>query len=317
MRRGLLSFVVRRLLLALLLVFVVSSVSLLLVDAAPGDHFSSFELDPATAAAERHRHGLDRPFLVRYGAWLAGAARLDLGESMKYRRPVAQLVIERAPKTALLGVVALALATAIGVPVGIFTGSRRNPIAAAARAVSLMFVSVPSLVTSFALLFVAARTGWLPVGGFSAAADLQPWLAARYLILPAIALALPIAATIERLQSQALSDALGEPSVRAAMARGCSRRRVVWRHAFRLSLTPVLAIYGAIVGTVLSGSFAVEIVTSWPGLGALMYDALVSRDLFLVAGCAGAGAIFLAIGTLVSDVALAFVDPRTSEAVPS
>ncbi len=92
--------------------------SLLLVDAAPGDHFSGFDLDPATAAAERHRLGLDRPFLVRYGAWLAGAARLDLGESMKYRRPVAQLVVERAPKTALLGVVALALATAIGVPVG-------------------------------------------------------------------------------------------------------------------------------------------------------------------------------------------------------
>jgi peptide/nickel transport system permease protein len=314
--RGLLSFVGRRLLLALLLVFVVSSAALLLVDAAPGDHFSAFDLDPATAAAERHRLGLDRPLVARYSAWLGRAARFDFGESMKYRRPVAQLVGERAPMTALLGFAALALATLIGVPAGIFTGSRRNAFTAATRALSLVVISVPSLVTSFALLFLAARTGWLPVGGFTSS-DGQVWAGARYLILPAIALALPIAATIERLQSQAVSDALAEPSLRAALARGCSRRRVVWRHAFRLSLTPVLAIYGVIVGTVLSGSFAVEIVTSWPGLGALMYDALVSRDLFLVAGCAGAGAIFLALGTLAADIALALADPRTRESVPS
>ena len=308
MRSGLLHFVVRRLVFAVLLIFIVSSGSLLLVDAAPGDHFSSFDLDAATVAAERHRHGLDRPMLVRYGTWLSRAARFDFGESMKYRRPVAQLVLERAPKTALLGAVALTLATLAGVPMGIFTGSRRTLLASAARTISIVLVSGPSLVTSFGLLFIAARTGWLPVGGFASARDL---------IVPAIALALPIAATLERLQSEALSGALAEPAVRAALARGCSPRRAIWRHAFRLSLSPVLAIYGAIVGTMLSGSFAVEIVTSWPGLGALMYDALVSRDLFLVAGCAGAGAVFLAIGTLASDVALAFVDPRISEATPS
>jgi peptide/nickel transport system permease protein len=314
--RGLLRFIVRRLLLAILLVFVVASASLLLVDAAPGDHFSGFDLDPATAAAERHRAGLDRPFLARYGSWIARAARLDFGESLKFRRPVAQLVAERAPRTAVLGAAALLLATAIGIPAGIFTGSRRSALTAAARAISLVLVSVPSLVTSFALLLLASRTGWLPVGGFSTESNPALWTTMRYLVLPAIALALPIAASLERLQSQALTDALSEPSVRAALARGCSHRRVIWRHAFRLSLTPVLAIYGAIVGTVLSGSFAVEIVTSWPGLGALMYDALVSRDLYLVAGCAGAGAIFLAIGTLLSDVALAVADPRTSEVVP-
>jgi peptide/nickel transport system permease protein len=315
-RRGLLSFVGRRLVLALLLVFIVSSAALLLVDAAPGDHFSAFDLDPAAVAAERHRHGLDRTPLARYGAWLARAARLDFGESLKYRRPVAQLVAERAPMTALLGLSALALATLIGIPAGLVTGSRRNVLTAAARTLSLVVVSVPSLVTSFALLFLAARTGWLPVGGF-ASTDGNPWTAARYLVLPTIALALPIAATIERLQSQALADALAEPSVRAALARGCSRERVVWRHAFRMSMPPVLAIYGVIVGTVLSGSFAVEIVTSWPGLGALMYDALVSRDLFLVAGCAGAGAVFLALGTLTADIALALADPRATESVPS
>ncbi len=316
MHRGLIPYLIRRLLLAALLVFVVSSTALLLVEAAPGDSIGGFDLDPTVAAAERHRLGLDRPFLVRYREWLGRAARLDLGESVKYGRPVNQLVAERAGKTALLGTTALLLATVIGVPLGIITGSRRNVATSVARILSLIFVSIPPLVTSFVLLLLAARTGWFPVGGFPAmgnTSDMSVWITMRYLALPSIALALPIAASLERLQSRAMEDALAEPSIRAALARGCSVRRVVWRHALRLSLQPVLAIYGVIVGSVLSGSFAVEIVTSWPGLGALMYEGLVARDLYLVAGCAAAGSIFLATGILLSDVALALADPRVEE----
>jgi ABC-type dipeptide/oligopeptide/nickel transport system permease component len=315
--RGLLRYLVRRILLAGLLVLVVSSAALMLVQAAPGDHLSGFDLDPATAAAERHRLGLDRSVGSQYLSWLGRALRLDLGESLKYRRPVAGLVAERAQKTALLGAAALLLATIIGIPAGIFTASRRTALTAVTRGLSLFLLSVPSLVTSFALLLIASRTGWLPVGGFpigeggaTQAWHQGWWDSGKYLVLPAIALALPVAASLERLQSQALADALTDPAVRAAAARGCSPRRVVWRHAFRLSLTPVLAIYGAIVGSVLSGSFAVEVVTSWPGLGALMYEALVARDLFLVAGCAAMGSMFLAIGILASDVAVALADPR-------
>src|SRR5262249_18206837 len=174
-------------------------------------------------------------------------------------------------------------------------------------------LSVPPLVTSFALLLVAARTGWLPVGGFPSDGASSLTTVARYLVIPALALALPIAAVLERLQSQAVHEALEDPSIRAPLARGCSVQRVVWRHALRLSLTPVLGIYGVIVGSVLSGSFAVEIVTSWPGLGALMYEALVARDMYLVAGCAAAGSMFLAIGILMSDLALGLADPRVQE----
>lgn len=314
MRRGLLKYVIRRLALALLLVGVVSSSALLLIQASPGDHLSSFDVDPAAAAAERHRLGLDRPIAAQYAAWLGRAVRLDFGESVRYRRPVNSLIAERAGKTALLGATALTLATLVGIPGGILTGSRRNALTALARALSLLLVSVPPLVTSFALLLVAARTGWLPVGGFAAAADASWSTMARYLAVPAIALALPIAASLERLQAQAMDEALSNPSVRAALARGCSRRRVTWRHAFRLALPGVLGIYGVIVGSVLGGSFAVEVVTSWPGLGALMYEGLVSRDLFLVAGCAATGACFLALGTFAADVALALADPRFEEA---
>lgn len=311
MHRGLLTYLFRRLLLAVVLILVVSSAALLLVEAAPGDSLDGFDLDPTVATAERHRLGLDRPFLVRYGEWLGRAARLDLGDSIKYGRPVGQLVAERARMTALLGATALLLATLVGVPAGIITGSRHNVVTSLTRVLSLLVVSVPPLVTSFALLLLAARTGWFPVGGFPASGDTTSVLTIiNYLTLPAIALALPIAASLERLQSQAIHEALGEPAVRAALARGCSSTRILWRHALRLSLKPVLAIYGVIVGSVLSGSFAVEIVTSWPGLGALMYEGLVSRDLYLVAGCAAAGSTFLALGILLSDIALALADPR-------
>ena len=302
-------YLLRRLAFAVALVVTVSSAALLLVEAAPGDAFDTFDVNPTIAAAERHRLGLDRPLLTRYGSWLSRAVRLDLGESVKYRRSVRDLVIERASMTALLGATALVLATLIGIPAGILTGSSRNAATAIVRVLSLTCVSIPPLVTSFVLLLIAARTGWLPVGG-SMARGVSTMSSLESLIIPAAALALPIAAMLERLQSQAMREALAEPSMQAARARGCSRTRVIWRHALRLSLKPVLAVYGVIVGSVLSGSFAVEIVTSWPGLGALMYDGLISRDLYLVAGCAAAGSLFLAAGILLSDVALAAADPR-------
>jgi peptide/nickel transport system permease protein len=115
---------------------------------------------------------------------------------------------------------------------------------------------------------------------------------------------------LERLQAQAMSQVIGEPFILAAQARGVPRSRVVWRAALKASLRPVASVYGLIIGTLLSGSFAVEVITAWPGLGRLMLDALRTRDVFLVAGCAGAGAVMLAFGTLLSDIVLAVVDPR-------
>jgi peptide/nickel transport system permease protein len=176
---------------------------------------------------------------------------------------------------------------------------------------------MPPLLTSLFLVFVAARTGWFPIGGMRSASvpaggatlDLL-----HHLVLPAAAIGLPLAAMLERLQAQAMSDVVHEPFVLATLARGVPRSRVVWRDALKAALRPVAAVYGLIVGTLLSGSFAVEVITAWPGLGTLMLGALRTRDVYLVAGCAGAGAVFLAFGTLVSDIALGLVDPRASEA---
>jgi peptide/nickel transport system permease protein len=313
-QRGFGRFVLGRAVQAVLFVLIVSSAALLLTRAAPGDHFSDLGANPSVVAAERHRFGLDRPFAVQYASWLASALRMDFGTSLKYQRPVSALVAERAANTIVLGGCALLLATTLGLIVGTLGGAGRGGVATTlARGLSVLFLSVPPLVTSFALLLLAAATGWLPVGGFPLGTGAGLGILAantRYLILPTVALALPLAASLERLQAGAIREALAQPSLLGARARGVSQDRLLWRHALRLSLGSVLSIYGIVVASVLSGSFAVEVVMSWPGLGLLMYDALVARDLFLVAGCAVAGSSLLALGMFASDVALAVADPR-------
>jgi peptide/nickel transport system permease protein len=207
-----------------------------------------------------------------------------------------------------------------GVPLGIVTGARRGGLLpGVVRAASLACLSLPPLLTSLAFVFVAARTGWLPAGGMSSPgatdAGWLAWLAdvAWHLPLPALALALPVAATLERIQAQSMSEVAGEPFLLAAAARGLSRRRLLLRHAWPVAVRPVCAVYGLVIGALLSGSFVVEYVTAWPGLGRLMYEALLARDIYLVAACAAAGGALLAAGTLVGDVLLAAADPRVRE----
>lgn len=312
-------YLLRRLGFALLLVLVVSSASLLLTRLAPGDITSdqALALDPAALAKLRAELGLDRPLAGQYLSWLGGVARLDFGRSLLYARPVSTLIGERALNTAVLAIAALVLATAIGLPLGVYSGSRsRGAGRSLVRVLSILALSVPPLIGSLALVFLAARTGWLPVGGMTSAAGINPtwahWLGdlARHIPIPALALALPLAATLERLQSQAIEKATREPFVAASRARGLTQAQAVVRHAWPVSLRSVLGLYGVMIGTLFSGSFVVEVVTSWPGLGRLMYDALKARDLYLVAGCAASGASFLAAGTWIADVLLAFADPR-------
>jgi len=312
-------YLARRLLFAVLLVAVVSSAALVLTRLAPGDITAEQVGTGASARAlqaERLRLGLDRPLATQYADWAARALRLDFGTSLMYGRPVAGLVAERARNTAVLALVALAAATLVGLPLGVIAGSRRGLTSALIRSASVLALSLPSLVSALLLVWLAARTGWLPTGGMSAIepASAGGWPAwqdlARHLVVPVVALALPLAATIERLQAQAVAETMREPFVSAALARGVPARRVLWRGVLKPAIRPVAAIYGLIFGSLLSGSFVVEIVTSWPGLGRLMFDALRSRDLYLVAGCAAAGGVFLAFGGLLSDIALAAVDPR-------
>jgi len=315
-------FLIRRVIFAALLVLVSSSTALVLTRLAPGDIASSLGPNATRAeiAAARARFDLDRPALEQWGVWAARALIFDFGESLLYSRPVAPLVARAAVNSAVLGVVTLLVATLLGVSLGIFTAARSRGVATAiVRALSVALLSLPPLITSLLLVFLAARTGWFPLGSMTSSAASAPswgvWAAdvASHLPLPVLALALPLAATFERLQSQALGETLHLPFVLAASARGVSARAAILRHAWPASLRAICAVYGIVIGAVLSGSFVVEYVTAWPGLGQMMYVALKARDIYLVTGCAAMGASLLAAGTLIGDLLLAAVDPRVRE----
>ena len=311
----------RRLLFAGVLIALTSSSALFLARLAPGDMTSQLGpfASPVDIEKTRARFNLDRSPISQWGLWVSRAMRLDFGESFLYNRPVAPLVVRAAGNTALLGVVSLLLATLAGLSLGVFTGARSGTLPMLVRSVSLVCVSLPPLVTSLALVFLAARTGWLPAGGMvSSTASDQTWSAwmldvLRHLPLPVLALALPMAATFERLQSQSMADAVHQPFVLAAIARGVPATRVLLRHAWPSSLRPICGVYGLAIGALLSGSFIVEFVTAWPGLGRLTFEALRARDVYLVAACAASGAAFLALGTMTGDLLLAAADPRVRQ----
>jgi peptide/nickel transport system permease protein len=318
----LIHFLLRRLIFALLLVVAVSSSALLLTRLAPGD--LTTELGARARAEDiaraRERFDLDRTPMAQLGAWALRAARFDFGDSFLYDRPVSGLIRRAAGNTAILALAALAVATLVGIPLGIVTGSRNGTMAALIRGVSLICLSIPPLLTSLLLVFLASRTGWLPAGGMTSVAAIDAgwsaWLldVARHLPLPALALALPLAATFERLQAQAMTETIHQPFVVAALARGVTWRRLLIDHAWRASLRSMCATYGLAIGALLSGSFVVEYVTAWPGLGRLMYEALRARDIYLVAGCAAMGGVFLALGSVAADLLLFAADPRVREA---
>ena len=311
----------RRLLFAGVLIALTSSSALFLARLAPGDMTSQLGpfASPVDIENTRTRFNLDRSPISQWGLWVSRAMRLDFGESFLYNRPVAPLVVRAAGNTALLGVVSLLLATLVGLSLGVFTGARSGTLPMLVRSVSLVCVSLPPLVTSLALVFLAARTGWLPAGGMvSSTASDQTWSVwmldvLRHLPLPVLALALPMAATFERLQSQSMADAVHQPFVLAAIARGVPAARVLLRHAWPSSLRPICGVYGLAIGALLSGSFIVEFVTAWPGLGRLTFEALRARDVYLVAACAASGAAFLALGTMTGDLLLAAADPRVRQ----
>ena len=304
MRFALWRFVARRLTVAVLFVLVVAASALLLVRLAPGD--ATYDLilsraDSATIAAARQRLGLDHSAVAQLSQWMGGLARFDLGQSSRFRRPVAGLVGDRLVNTASLAGLALLIA-AVGIPFGIVTGTRpRSLFARVVSVVSVALVCCPPIIATLALLFFGAATGWLSI-------------APGHSLLPALALALPLAAMLERLQSQAAAEAMQAPDIVAAAARGVPRGRLVWLHAGRHALRSVFGVAGIVIAALFSGSIVVETMTAWPGIGQLMLDALRNRDLYLVAGCAMAGAAMLAVGNLIADLLRAAMDPRVVRA---
>lgn len=307
----------RRMLVVIVAAWLIGSFTLIAGSMAAGDFATQSLGFGASGARVRHLRTalqLDRPLGERYLAWLNGVTRLDLGHSVLYGRPAGPLVAERARHTVVLAAAAGAIAVCVGLPLGLFTGSRpESRVARAIDGITTICISIPPLLASVLVVWLAALMRWAPVaaaGPDAFSADALLTSTVLPLIVPALALAGPLAATIERIESRAITEALGAPCMIAARARGVPPHQVLWRHAARLGASSLLATSGVLGAALISGSLAVEIVTSWPGLGRLALDALLARDVVLSAACTTVAAVIVGILLVISDVLVRAIDPR-------
>jgi len=295
-------FPAKRLLHALVLLAAVSFFAFLLTQAAPGDFYSDLRNDPRLSAAAirgmRMRAGLDRPLLERYGAWVASSVHGEFGYSLAYQSPVATLLWERTRATLLLTGTATLLAWLIAVPIGIWSASRRGSwLDSVTRLAMAVLFTVPDLLVALALLALAARTGWFPVGG-------------RHLLLPVTVLVLGLAPMLVRHVRASLIEAMDSPFALSARAQGIPQRRRLYRHLLPAALNPLVSLFGFSVGTLLSASLVIEVTVGWPGLGPLFLDAIMARDFAIVLAVVMLSAVFLVAGNLMADLLLYRVDPR-------
>jgi peptide/nickel transport system permease protein len=251
----------------------------------------------------RRELGLDRPLPVQYLAYVRGLLRGDLGVSVRSRRPVLAEIRDRLPATVELALAALTIAVALGVSLGVVAAVRKRTwVDGAAIAVALVGVSVPVFWSGFVLMIVfALELGWLPASGRGT------W---RHLVLPAVAVGVSSAAFIARITRGAVLEALGQDYVRTARAKGLAPRRVVFRHALRNALLPIVTVVGLQLGGLLGGAVLTETVFAWPGVGRLLVDAIVARDLPLVQGSVMVVSLLFILVNLTVDLSYAAINPK-------
>ena len=308
------AYLAKRLLIGLATLVVASVVVFAVLEILPGDParlMLGMNATEDAVAALRNELGLNQGIVMRYFAWTGGLLSLDFGRSYTYSVPVIELIRERSAVSLPLALIALALSTAIAIPVGVFSAARRGrPADTVAMGASQLGVAVPNF--WFALLLVYVFAVWLrlvPAGGFPGwGADL--WPALKALILPAVALALPQAAILARVTRSALLDVLGEDFIRTARAKGLPRRTVLWRHALRNAMLPVVTIMGLQFAFLLAGTIIIENVFYLPGLGRLVFQAINQRDLIVVEGVVMLLVATVIVVNLLVDLSYAIVDPR-------
>jgi peptide/nickel transport system permease protein len=251
----------------------------------------------------RTEMGLDRPLPVQYASYLAAVARGDLGTSIRSRRPVLAEVLDRLPATVELALAALAVAVLVGVTLGVLAAVRKGTLVdGAAIAVALVGVSVPVFWSGFLLMMLfSLELGWLPASGRGT------W---RHLVLPAIAVGVSSAAFIARITRGAVLEALGQDYVRTAHAKGLRPSRVIVRHALRNALLPIVTVVGLQLGGLLGGAVLTESVFAWPGVGRLLVDAIIARDLPVVQGAVLVVSLLFIMVNLAVDLSYAAINPK-------
>ena len=275
------------------------------------------DADPAAVAAKAIELGLDRPVLERYGQWMAGLARGDMGNSYSYGTPVAELIAERLLLTVPLALLAMLLTSAIALLVGVYAAARHN----SATDVGLMSlaqvgIAIPNFWFAILLILLfSVKLQWFSAGGFDGwyfddGIWAGLWAGLKALILPALALAVVQAAILARFTRSAVLEVLREDFVRTARAKGLSHRATLWGHVLRNALIPVITVMGLQFAELLAGTIVVENVFFLPGLGRLIFQSIANRDVIVVRNCVMLLAAMVVIVNFVVDVLYAVIDPR-------
>jgi len=295
-----------RLLFALPALWLIVTMVFLLAHIVPGDPVQQMLGEGARAEdlqQLRHALGLDLPVPVQYGRYMGGMLHGDLGESFRFQQPVLRVILSHYPATLELAIVALFVCAAIGIPAGLLAAQRRGTTTDRAIGVFTLFgLSVPNFALGPVLILLfSVILGWLPVSGRGGP---------LHLVLPAVTLGAALAAILTRMVRTSVMEELSSDYVRTARAKGLSESAVLFRHAFRNALIPILTILGLQFGTLLAGTIVTESIFSWPGIGRLSVQAIEARDYPLLQGCILLIAVSYVFVNLLTDFVYALVDPR-------
>lgn len=308
-------YAARRLLMLIPVLLGISFITFSLLTFAPGNAISlmlgSETVNAANVERLQHDLGLDKPWYVQYVNYMTGLLHGDFGTSITSQQPVGRQILQRFPNTLLLTISSMILALLIAVPIGVLSAARRNrPEDYGAMVLAMVGVSMPNFWLGLVLIIVfGLRLHWLPIRGIGSWAD-GPWDFVSHLILPAITLGTALAAILTRLTRNAMLDVMAEDYVRTAKAKGLTPRPVLFKHALRNAILPVVTTAGIQFGALLGGAIIVETIFSWPGLGLLSINAIRQRDIPMVQGTVLVFALCFMVVTLLTDLTYSLVNPR-------
>ncbi len=316
-----LKYIARRLVILLPELFIITILVFWIMQLAPGSFLDQYKLDPSiskeTLVQMEKELGLDKPAAVQYFIWLKNILKLDFGFSFYYRRPVLDLIGERVLATFILSLYSFVVSWIIGIALGVVSALKKYTITdKILTIVAFSGIAVPGFFLALLLIYMAARTGWFPIGGMYSpeTAKMDIWNAFKDIFwrlqLPAFTLSFGGFAGLMRYQRGQLLDVLNEDYVEFARAKGMPERVVIFKHALRNAINPLITMFGYSVGGLLGGAVITETIFSWPGLGRLVYQAVLQKDYYVTMASVIISTFMLVGGNLVGDMLLAAVDPR-------
>ena len=313
-------YIIKRILQTIPLLILVSLISFFIIRLSPVDPLAELKLNPsvspATVERERQRLGLDKPIIVQYGKWACSFVQGDLGVTSTGEK-VSQKLKERIPNTLLLTSIVILLTWLVGVPLGIIAAVNwKTPFDRILTVLTSIGMAIPSFFFAVLLLIFAVKTGWFPIGGLTSPnfADMsfigKLWDITHHLILPVIVLFTISLAGLQRQMRANMLDVLDSDYVKFARAKGLSEFSVIYKHALRNAINPMITLLGFEFAGLLSGAALTEYVFQYPGLGRLILEAVMKSDINLVMASLMMGAIMLVLGNLIADILLIITDPR-------